>query len=41
MDLDVGPLYAKITKADGDGHHLYGLIPFMAASSFGQIGAPR
>ena len=38
MPLDVGKLYKKIIETD-HGRHLYGLIPLMASSSFGQIGA--
>ena len=38
MQLDVGPLYRKITETDKD-RRLYGLIPLMATASFGQIGA--
>ena len=37
MPLDVGPLYRKIMETVQD-HRLYGLIPLMATSSYGQIG---
>ena len=38
MPLDIGPLYSKITDTDKE-RRVYGLIPLMASSSFGQIGA--
>ena len=38
MPLDMGPLYLKIIESDKD-RRLYGLVPLMASSSFGQIGA--
>ena len=38
MPLDVGGIYRKIEASDKD-RRLYGLIPLMASSSYGQIGA--
>lgn len=38
MPLDVGKLYRNIMETDQD-RRLYGLIPLMATSSYGQIGA--
>ena len=38
MPLDVAPIYCKIIETDQD-RRLYGLIPLMASSSHGQIGA--